>query len=86
MEKWNKTELDSYLMEISAAILQYKDDKGESLVNKIRDAAGQVCHVRNCRWSLNTVVNIYKFNSKDIGTMFYNFEPVFASWNTVTNR
>lgn len=41
MEKWNKTELDSYLMEISAAILQYKDDKGESLVNKIRDAAGQ---------------------------------------------
>ena len=51
MEKWNKTELDSYLMEISAAILQYKDDKGESLVNKIRDAAGQVCHVKDCRQS-----------------------------------
>lgn len=41
MEGWNKTELDSYLCEISAAILQYKDDKGEFLVEKIRDTAGQ---------------------------------------------
>merc|ERR1719187_2424434 len=41
MEKWNKTELDSYLMEISANILQYKDDKGDFLVEKIRDTAGQ---------------------------------------------
>lgn len=41
VEGWNKTELDSYLIEISAAILQYKDDKGEYLVEKIRDTAGQ---------------------------------------------
>ncbi|XP_057304454.1 6-phosphogluconate dehydrogenase, decarboxylating-like [Hydractinia symbiolongicarpus] len=41
MEAWNKTELDSYLIEISASILQYKDDKGEYLVEKIRDTAGQ---------------------------------------------
>jgi len=40
-EEWNKTELDSYLMEISAAILQFKDEKGEYLVEKIRDTAGQ---------------------------------------------
>ena len=41
MEEWNKTELDSYLIEISAAILQFQDDKGDYLVEKIRDAAGQ---------------------------------------------
>jgi len=40
-EEWNKTELDSYLMEISSAILQYQDDKGDYLVEKIRDTAGQ---------------------------------------------
>lgn len=42
MEGWNKTELDSYLIEISANILQFKDEKGEYLVEKIRDTAGQV--------------------------------------------
>lgn len=41
MGEWNKGDLDSYLIEISSSILKYKDDKGESLVNKIRDAAGQ---------------------------------------------
>ncbi|XP_002161527.2 6-phosphogluconate dehydrogenase, decarboxylating isoform X1 [Hydra vulgaris] len=41
MEDWNKTELDSYLIEISAAILQYKDTNGDYLVEKIRDTAGQ---------------------------------------------
>merc|ERR1712168_290167 len=40
-EDWNKGDLDSYLIEITAGILQYKDDKGEFLVEKIRDAAGQ---------------------------------------------
>lgn len=44
MEEWNKTELDSYLIEISAAILQYQDDKNEYLVEKIRDTAGQVSY------------------------------------------
>jgi len=40
-EQWNKSELDSYLMEISAAILQFKDEQGDFLVEKIRDTAGQ---------------------------------------------
>merc|ERR1719318_872117 len=41
IEGWNKTELDSYLIEISANILQYQDEQGEYLVEKIRDTAGQ---------------------------------------------
>merc|ERR1711935_1324739 len=40
-DEWNKGELDSFLIEISTAILKYKDDKGEFLLEKIRDAAGQ---------------------------------------------
>merc|ERR1712027_133030 len=40
-KEWNKTELDSYLMEISANILAYKDKDGLPLVEKIRDTAGQ---------------------------------------------
>ena len=39
--EWNKTELDSYLIEITAAILGYKDENGEPLVEKILDTAGQ---------------------------------------------
>jgi 6-phosphogluconate dehydrogenase len=39
---WNKTELDSYLIEITAAIFKKKDsDTGNSLVDMILDAAGQ---------------------------------------------
>ncbi len=38
---WNKGELDSYLIEITADILAYKDEDGEPLVEKILDAAGQ---------------------------------------------
>jgi 6-phosphogluconate dehydrogenase len=38
---WNGTELDSYLIEISAAILGYKDKDGGPLVERILDAAGQ---------------------------------------------
>ena len=34
-------ELDSYLIEITAAILGYKDENGEPLVEKILDTAGQ---------------------------------------------
>ena len=40
-KEWNKTELDSYLVEITAAILGYKDENGEPLVEKILDTAGQ---------------------------------------------
>jgi len=39
--RWNKTELDSYLIAITADILRYKDDGGGPLVEKILDCAGQ---------------------------------------------
>ena len=38
---WNKTELDSYLIEITADILACKDEDGAPIVEKILDAAGQ---------------------------------------------
>ena len=39
--QWNKTELDSYLIEITRDILGYKDEKGEATVDMILDTAGQ---------------------------------------------
>jgi 6-phosphogluconate dehydrogenase len=38
---WNKTELDSYLIEITSNIFKFKDTDGSYLVDKILDAAGQ---------------------------------------------
>jgi len=38
---WNQTELDSYLIEITANILGYKDENGETTVDHILDTAGQ---------------------------------------------
>lgn len=40
-EEWNKGVLDSYLIEITAEILRYKDEDGEALVGKIMDKAMQ---------------------------------------------
>jgi 6-phosphogluconate dehydrogenase len=40
-DEWNKGELDSFLIEITANILRYKDENGESVVPKILDSAGQ---------------------------------------------
>ena len=40
-EDWNQTELDSYLIEITAAILGVRDTQGEVLLEQIMDAAGQ---------------------------------------------
>ncbi|HPE96180.1 MAG TPA: decarboxylating NADP(+)-dependent phosphogluconate dehydrogenase, partial [Bacillota bacterium] len=40
-DAWNNTELDSYLIEITAAILAKKDTDGAPLVDKILDTAGQ---------------------------------------------
>ncbi len=40
-EKWNKGVLDSYLIEITADILAFKDEDGSPLVEKILDTAGQ---------------------------------------------
>ncbi|KAK2461754.1 hypothetical protein APHAL10511_006217 [Amanita phalloides] len=39
--KWNKGVLDSFLVEITANILNYKDNDGEAVINKILDKAGQ---------------------------------------------
>jgi len=38
---WNKGELDSFLIEISAEIFAKKDDDGQPMLDKILDAAGQ---------------------------------------------
>jgi 6-phosphogluconate dehydrogenase len=40
-KEWNKTELDSYLIEITGDILAYKDTDGKPIVGKILDTAGQ---------------------------------------------
>ena len=39
--EWNTGELDSYLIEITRDILDFKDDSGDPLVEKILDTAGQ---------------------------------------------
>ena len=40
-ELWNHGDLNSYLIEITALILRYKEKSGEYLVDKIRDVARQ---------------------------------------------
>jgi 6-phosphogluconate dehydrogenase len=40
-EGWRSSDLSSYLIDITADILAYKDDDGEPLVDKILDTAGQ---------------------------------------------
>lgn len=39
--EWNQGELSSYLIEITANILAYKDENGEALLENILDTAGQ---------------------------------------------
>jgi len=39
--QWNSTELDSYLIEITGRVLQYRDADGSFLADHILDAAGQ---------------------------------------------
>lgn len=39
--RWNETELNSYLIGITADILSYRDEKGETTVEHILDTAGQ---------------------------------------------
>src|SRR5258707_9308914 len=39
--EWNKTELDSYLIEITSNIFKFKDEDGSPLIVKILDTAGQ---------------------------------------------
>ncbi|XP_069114736.1 6-phosphogluconate dehydrogenase, decarboxylating-like [Argopecten irradians] len=40
-EEWNKSELDSFLIEITRDILRYKNKDGSFLLEQIRDTAGQ---------------------------------------------
>lgn len=40
-DDWNKTELDSFLIEITANILKFRDSDNTHLLPKIRDSAGQ---------------------------------------------
>lgn len=40
-EKWNNSELNSYLIEVTRDILAYKDEDGLPLLDKILDTAGQ---------------------------------------------
>ncbi|MDE3105751.1 MAG: decarboxylating NADP(+)-dependent phosphogluconate dehydrogenase [Acidobacteriota bacterium] len=40
-DEWNKGELDSFLIEISASIFAKKDEDGQPLLDKILDTAGQ---------------------------------------------
>jgi 6-phosphogluconate dehydrogenase len=40
-QDWNKSELDSFLIEITAAIFSKKDEDGEPIIDRILDTAGQ---------------------------------------------
>jgi 6-phosphogluconate dehydrogenase, decarboxylating len=53
-EKWNKGDLDSFLVEITAAILRFRDEDGSHLLDKIRDVAGQK---GTGKWSAITALN-----------------------------
>ena len=41
LAEWNKSELDSYLIEITRDILAYKDEQGKEVIDLILDTAGQ---------------------------------------------
>ena len=53
--EWNKGELDSYLVEITANIFKHKDSDGEAIVNKILDKAGQK---GTGKWTVNTALDL----------------------------
>lgn len=53
--EWNKGELDSYLIEITANIFAQKDTDGEPLVDKILDKAGQK---GTGKWTVNTALDL----------------------------
>ena len=54
-EEWNKGELDSFLIEITANILKVEDGKGVPLVEKIRDCAGQK---GTGKWTVNASLDL----------------------------
>ena len=51
---WNKGNLDSYLIEITADIFTYKDEDGTPLVEKILDTAGQK---GTGKWTVNAALD-----------------------------
>ncbi len=53
--KWNQGELNSYLIEITANILAYKDEDGQPLVEKILDTAGQK---GTGKWTASTALDL----------------------------
>ncbi len=52
--QWNRGELSSYLIEITAAITAFKDEDGEPLLDKILDTAGQK---GTGKWSVNAALD-----------------------------
>ena len=52
---WNRGELDSYLIEITADILSHKDEDGQPLVDKILDSAGQK---GTGKWTIVSAANL----------------------------
>jgi len=54
-EEWNKGKLQSYLVEITADIMRYKDKDGNSLIDKILDTAGQK---GTGKWSVNSAMDM----------------------------
>jgi 6-phosphogluconate dehydrogenase len=53
-DRWNKGKLNSYLIEITAQILKYKEN-GSALVDKILDAAGQK---GTGKWTVNAALDV----------------------------
>ncbi|MCD7973361.1 MAG: decarboxylating NADP(+)-dependent phosphogluconate dehydrogenase [Candidatus Azobacteroides sp.] len=54
-KKWNQGPLDSYLIEITAAIFTKKDTDGTPLINKILDKAGQK---GTGKWAVETALEL----------------------------
>ncbi len=52
--EWNQSELDSYLIEITADILAYKEEDGSYLIDKILDTAGQK---GTGKWTVNAALD-----------------------------
>jgi len=54
-KKWNETELNSYLIEITSHILACKDTDGSDLVDKVLDVAGQK---GTGKWTVNSALDL----------------------------
>jgi 6-phosphogluconate dehydrogenase len=53
--EWNRGELDSYLIEITANILAFRDEDGQPMLDKILDAAGQK---GTGKWTVNAALDM----------------------------